>query len=237
MNFTAADVEELKAILALSKMVGIEGIVLADGKVMGGSSNKKVGLVSPTTLSIDPTVKVGIGRPAELEKRLAIFNGPVVMSGEVGRTGEISRLTMAAGRTKAQFRCSATSMVIHLKENVDVPMVVVTVSKEEAGTLVKAAKTFGAETIVFKISSGGDVHIECVDSTNDQFTTGTERPAEYLDEAETVLFTYQAVHLTTILDVGTRDADTLDLVFGQAGSITALVKGHTVLLAPNYNED
>lgn len=237
MNFTEKDAEELKTILTLCKTIGIDGAVLADGKVMGAASSKKLAIISPTTLSIDPNVKVGIGRLAELEKRLTLFDSGVAITTEVGKSGEVSRLTLTAGRTKAQFRCSATSMVLHPKSNDDAPVAALSLSKTEVMTLVKAAKIFGAETVIFKVSSSGAVHIECVDSTNDQFSTSSEKPAEFIDEADSLLFTYQANYLTTVLTEGIRDADSIDLVFGQAGSITTLVKGYSLMIMPNINED
>lgn len=238
MNFSQTDVEILRSILTLCKTVGVDSIVLSGGKVMGAAASKKLAIIAHTGLEqLDIATPVGIGRLAELEKRLSIFGDNVSISGETGKSGEMMRLTLSSGRSKAQFRCTATSMIKHPKENADVPLVVATMSKGEVQQLVKAAKTFGAETIIFKISSAGDVHIECVDSTNDQFTTGTEKPAEFVDEADNVLFTYLASYLTTVLDVGTRDADSIDLVFGHAGSITALVKGYSLMIMPNINED
>lgn len=237
MNFKQADVDELRRILNLCKTVGIDSIVLANGKVMGATTSRKMIIVSDTTLSIDPKVGMGIGRVSELEKRLALFGDTVAITDELGKSGEVMRLNMVAGRTKAQFRCTATSLIPHPKENADTPFAVLTLSKAEAATLVKAAKTFGAENIIFKIAASGDVHIECVDSTNDQFSTCAEKQAEFIGEVETALFTYSADYLTTVLDVGTRDADSIDLIFGQAGSITAMVRGHTLMVASNVNED
>jgi hypothetical protein len=238
MNFSQTDVEILRSILTLCKTVGVDSIVLSGGKVMGAAASKKLAIIAETGLEqLDIATPVGIGRLAELEKRLSIFGDSVSISGETGKSGEMVRLTLSSGRSKAQFRCTATSMIKHPKENADVPLVVATMSKAEVQQLVKAAKTFGAETIIFKISSAGDVHIECVDSTNDQFTTGTDKPAEFVDEAENVLFTYLASYLTTVLDVGTRDADSIDLVFGHAGSITASVRGYSLMIMPNINED
>jgi hypothetical protein len=238
MNFSDNDVAQLRAILTLCKTVGIDSVVLSGGKVMGAAASKKLAIIAQSGLEqLDTATPVGIGRLAELEKRLAIFGEKVSISGETGKSGEMMRLTLAAGKSKAQFRCSATSMIKHPKENADVPLAVVTMSKAEVAQLTKAAKTFGAETIIFKISSAGDVHIECVDSTNDQFTTGTEKPAEFVDEADNVLFTYLVSYLTTVLDVGTKDAESIDLVFGHAGSITALVRGYSLMIMPNINED
>jgi hypothetical protein len=239
MTFTEADVEELRAILSLCKTVGIDGAVLADGKVMGASTDKKIAIISETKMSIDPKVKVGIGsgRLTDLEKRLGIFTAPTTINTDIGKNGEVARLTMLSGKTKAQFRCTATQHVLHPKENVDTPIALVTLSRTEVTTLVKAAKIFGAEKILFKISAAGAVHIECVDSTNDQFSTDLEKAAEFVDEAETILFTYSSNYLTTVLDIGTRDADSIDLVFGAGGSITALVRGYSLLVLNDYNED
>lgn len=238
MNFSPKDAEILRSILTLCKTVGVDSIVLSGGKVMGAAASKKLAIIADAGLEqLGCDTPVGIGRLAELEKRLSIFGDGASISGETGKSGEMMRLTLSSGRSKAQFRCTATSMIKHPKENADVPLVVATMTKAEVQQLVKAAKTFGAETIIFKISSAGDVHIECVDSTNDQFTTGTEKQAEFIDEADNVLFTYLASYLTTVLDVGTRDADSIDLVFGHAGSITASVRGYSLMIMPNINED
>jgi hypothetical protein len=237
MNFTGTDVEKLRAILTLCKTVGVDSCVLSDGKVMGMSTSRKLAIISESGLTIDPEVAVGIGRLSELEKRFGIFGDDVGIVGEIGKGGEVSRLTLQAGRSKAQFRCTATSLIKYPKENADTPFAVVSLSKAEVAQLVRGVRTFGAENIIFKISAKGDVHIEFVDSTNDHFATGTEKSAEFIGEAEAVLFTYTSSYLTTIMDVGTRDADSIDLVFGQAGSITALVRGLTLLIMPNINED
>lgn len=238
MNFSDKDVAQLRAILTLCKTVGIDSVVLSGGRVMGAAASKKLAIIAQSNLEqLGTTVPVGIGRLIELEKRLAIFGDKVAVSGETGKGGEMMRLTLSAGRTKAQFRCTATSMIKHPKENADVPLAVVTMSKAEVQQLVKAAKIFGAETIIFKISPGGDVHIECVDSTNDQFITETEKTAEFIEEGDAVLFTYLVSYLATVLDAGTRDAESIDLVFGHAGSITILVKGYTLMIMPNINED
>ncbi|MBT9138803.1 MAG: hypothetical protein DDT31_01380 [Syntrophomonadaceae bacterium] len=238
MNFSPKDVETLRSILTLCKTVGVDSIVLSGGKVMGAAASKKLAIITDTCFEqLGVITPVGIGRLAELERRLTIFNDSVSISGETGKSGEMTRLTLSSGRSKAQFRCTATSMIKHPKENTDVPLVVVTMTKAEVQQLVKAVKTFTAETIIFKISPAGDVHIECVDSTNDQFTTGTEKAAEFIDETTSAFFTYLASYLTTVLDVGTREADSIDLIFGHAGSITALVKGYLLMIMPNINED
>lgn len=238
MNLTEKDVSQFRTILTLCRTVGIDSAVLVDGKVMGAASSKKLAIIAQNELKeLDPSVPVGIGRLVELEKRLALFGDNVTIKGEVGKSGEMSRLTISSNRSKAQFRCTATSMIKYPKENVDVPLVVVSMSKAEVLHLVKAVKTFGAETIIFKITSAGDVHIECVDSANDQFSAGTEKAAEFVEEEDNVLFTYLASYLTTVLDVGTRDVDSIDLVFGHAGSITIMVKGFSLMIMPNINED
>ena len=238
MNFTRTDVETLRSILTLCKTVGVDSVVLSGGKVMGAASSKKLAIIAQSELEgLDIATPIGIGRLAELEKRLSLFQGDVNITGEVGKSGEIMRLTMAAGKSKAQFRCSATSMIPHPKSNDDVPLVVVSLSKTEISTLTKAAKIFGAENIIFKISSSGAVHIECVDDSNDQFSTVAERSAEFTDDTDNCLFTYSANYINTVLETAVKDADEADLVFGQSGSITILVKGYSLMIMPNINED
>jgi len=237
MNFTPEHVAELRSILTTCKAVGLDAVVFADGMAMSANDKRTLALITPSPLVPPGGAKIGINRINELSKRLDLFTGEVSIEGKEGQRGEMVILTMSAGRTKAQYRCTSTSMIPHPKENADPAHSVIKLSREEAQTLFKAIKTFGAESAVLKVASSGDVHIECVDSTNDQFSTVLSTAAEFVNEAENVLFTYAAPTLSTVLEVGARDAEELQLVLGEGGSLTIDIKGRSIVVISNADED
>ena len=74
--------------------------------------------------------------------------------------------------------------------------------------------------------------MECVDSSNDKFVISLEKPVEFIDEKESVMQTYLAGLLADVLDASAKDNEDVTFVLGQAGSITATAKGHTLLVMP-----
>jgi hypothetical protein len=239
MNFSTSQVTELRSALSVCKAVGIESVVVADGKIMGANDKRTLAIIAecPIVKAGDP--KIGIGRISELSKRIELFDDELVIDAKEGQRGDFVQLTLQRNRTKAQYRCTATSMIPHPKENEDPAQAVIALSKDDATSLVKAIKTFGAETALMKIASSGDVHIECADSTNDQFSTVLPQPASFVNEPSNVLFTYSAANITTVLAVAAADLqnENLELVVGENGSVTLLVKGRTIVLIPNASED
>jgi hypothetical protein len=237
MNFSSTQVTELRSILSTCKSVGIDAVVFAAGKVMGANDKRTLAIISESLVVPAGAAPIGVGRITELSKRLDLFGDDVSIDGKEGQKGEMSQLTLSSGRTKAQFRCTSTSMIPHPKSNEDPPHCVVTLTPDEAKTLHRAIKTFAAEVAVIRITAGGEVHIECSDSTNDQYSTVLSTPAEFVGEAETVLFTYAASNLSTALEAGARESEAAELVVGEAGSITAMVKDRSVVIIPNANEE
>jgi len=102
---------------------------------------------------------------------------------------------------------------------------------------VKGAKTFGASTVVVKVDRSGLVRLECTDSVNDQFTMDIEAAADFVDEAEPAVFTYNADNFCLLVDMASKELDTASLVVGEAGSLTTIVKGHALVITPGINEE
>jgi hypothetical protein len=73
MKLTPKDVEEFKSILAACKVLGIDGVVIYEGMARGVLPSTDAAIISKAKLSISEALRIGIGRVAELEKRLAIF--------------------------------------------------------------------------------------------------------------------------------------------------------------------
>lgn len=236
MILTPADTSKLREALAACKTGGIESFMLTAGLVRGTNAKRNMAILSPIELSLSPDVKLGVGRLAELEKRLAMFEQPTIEL-KLNAKNEVAQLSLSSGRTKAQFRCTAESMIKYPKSNDDQPLAVITLSRVEVAQLTKAVRTYGSEAVLVKIGREGAVHLECSDSTNDQFSMDAEKTAEFIEDAESNVFTYPATNFCGAADAVAKDSDEVQLVFGQIGSITVAVRGYTLLIMPIVNEE
>lgn len=237
MKLTTSDIQKLRLALNAAKVINADLAVLADGKIMGVNDKREAAIISELPLSVSGTVRIGFGssRLVEFEKRLALFGEQVEAELKLSdKTGDVSLITLQAGRSKVQFRCTSLSLLErkYPQENADDPLVTVFLTKEEISQLSRASKTLSAETLVVKIGRAGEVHLEAADSNNDRFSVDLEKPAEFVDEAEPTVFVYSADRLTALLDAGAKDYDIMGLIIGQGGSLTGLVRGHTLIIMP-----
>lgn len=238
MHLASNEVEKLKSIIALCRQVGIEVVVIAEGKVLGANEARNLAIISETDFIQSTGLKLGIGRVSELEKRLSLFSEADATIKSTDK-GEISVITLSSGRTKAQFRCTGMALLErrYPRGNNDEQHVVVTLSKNEVSQFTKAARVFSSAKVVMKVDAVGTCRIECADSVNDQFVMDLEKPVSFVAEDDAAVFTYVANNFCQAIDLAAKDLDEVDLVIGKAGSITVLVKGHTLVLAPSVNEE
>lgn len=230
MKLTQTDIEELKTILAACKVVGVEGVVIFEGMARGARPSLDAAILTKTKLSIDPSLKLGIGRVAELEKRLSIFGTAIEIEGKENDKSDITLLSMASGKTKMQYRCQAVNLIKYPKENVDEPFAIISLTRAEVAQVSKAAKTLGSERLVLQVTRAGIAKLECVDSSNDRFDIELEKPVEFVEEEDSAVQSYIASLLVDVLDSASKDGEDITFTLGQAGSITAITKGHTVLV-------
>lgn len=230
MKTTQTDIDELKSILAACKIVGVDGIVIHEGQARGAKPSLDAAILSPANFSFSSDLRIGIGRCAELEKRLNIFSGSVEIEGKTNDAGDVSMLTLSSGKTKVQFRCTSANLMKYPKSNEDQPVCLIKFSKAEAQQLNKAVKTLSSETIVIQISRAGKVLLECYDSSNDKFNMELSNEVEFVEEADGFVQTYLASLFVDVLDAACKDQEETTIVLGEAGSITAKAKGHMLLV-------
>lgn len=237
MKFTNTDVDQLKQILAACKVVGVDGIVINEGKARGAKPSLDAAVLTDTTLSIDPALKIGIGRVSELDKRISIFQGTVDIEGKSNDAGDVTMLTLSSGKTKVQFRCTSASLMRYPKSNDDQPVAMITFTKTEIAQAQKAVKTLGSENIVLQISRAGTASLECSDSANDRFTIELEKEVEFVEEAEGIVQTYLAGMFVDLIAEAAKDEVEVTIVLGEAGSITTTVKGQTLLIFSQIGDE
>lgn len=237
MKLSTDDVEKIRGALAVCRAGSVDAVVITDNKIRGVAPSSKLAIISSLHLSIDPTIKIGIGRLAEFEKRLSIFGGNVTIEGKTNDNNEAIVLTLAAGKSKVQFRCTAERLIKYPKENADEPVAIVKANKGEVAEISRAIKSLGAETFTIAVGRDGSVKVECSSPTNEAFATQLQLDAEFENDPQSLVNIYEGDRLATILDAAARDTDEVVLVIGELGSITLQLKGHELVALPNVNQE
>lgn len=237
MKLTLDDILQIRSAFAVCRIADIDAVVITDNKIRGITQTSKMAIMSDVSLSVDPKIKIGIGRIDELEKRFGIFGENVNVEGKVNDKDDVGLLTISTGKSKLQFRCTSERMIKYPKSNEDPVMVVVSLAKAELAELTKAVKTLGAEHLTLKITKDGYVGFECSSSTNEVFSTQTTKLAEFEGDPQAIVYIYEGSRLATVLDAASRDVEEVDLVIGEFGSITLGIKGHTMLILPDSNNE
>lgn len=240
MNFSSSMVDSFKNVLTVCKQVGIEVVVLAENRVMGANGARNLAIISDSGLNLADDVKIGIGRLNELEKRLGLFGEKFDISCKLNEKSEVALMNLSSGKMKAQFRCTSMTMLErkYPKTNEDPPQLVLTLGKSEVASMTRAIKTYGSANVILKVNRSGSAQLECSDSSNDQFVLDVEKAVERVNEdGQAVLLTYNAANFCQVLDLAAKDSDEITLVIGEYGSLTSQVKGFSIVMVPNMNEE
>lgn len=237
MNLTNNDIEELRAAFAVCRIAGIDAAVITEDQVRGVSPTSKMAVISPANLSFDPNVKIGIGRISEFEKRLNIFAGAVEGEAKLNDSNEVSVLTLKAGKSKVQFRCTAEKYIKYPKENEDAPQVVITASKAEVQQISRALRTLDAENLTIAVGRDLTVRFECSSQTNEPFVMSLEALAEFEGDSVPIVQIYADKQLPAVLDAAARDSTEVTMAIGEYGSMTMMVKNQVLLVMPEANSE
>jgi hypothetical protein len=237
MNLTNNDVEQLRAAFQICRVAGIDAVVVTDNQIRGVTPSTKMAVISPASFSFDSTIKLGIGRIGEFEKRLNIFAGAVEGEGKLNDANEVSVITLGAGRSKVQFRCTSERLIKYPKANDDDVVATITAKKSEVQQVSRAVKTLGAEQLTLAIGRDGAVKFECSSPTNEAFATEFDTKAEFESDPQGIVHIYEGDRFATVLDAAARDAEEVTMVLGELGSLTISIKGHTVVALPEANQE
>jgi hypothetical protein len=237
MKLTHEDLLRIRSAFSVCRSGGIEAVVISEGQIRGISVTGKAAIISKLGVSTGDT-RIGVGRISDLEKRLGIFTGEILAEGTVNQNNDCSLLSIKAGRSSIQFRCTAEKFIKYPKSMSDDAVCSFSMSKSEVQQLARAVRTLGAEIITFQFKkTDKSIHIESTSATNETFKTVLEGSADFEGEAQNIVHTYEGNCLSTMLDSAARDADAVDAVLGEAGSLTIIINGHTMVMMPEANNE
>lgn len=234
MKLSQEEIINLKRALDTCKIVNIDSAVISEDKIRGAAITKDVAIISPLKLDLGE-MKLGVGRIAELKKRLELYGVDANIELASNERGDVTQVNISAGKSKIQFRCTGERQIRYPKSNEDQPFAVVSLTRDEVQQLSKAAKTLGAPSIVLHSTRGGEIRAECAEeSTNDKFALELSTTAEFIENTSSFVFTYKAANLIAALDASNKDSDA-QLTIGESGSITLPINGFTIMLMPQIN--
>lgn len=235
MKFNTDDLRNLKLALMACKLSGIEAAVFSQGQIRGLGSKHNAAIFSPISLSIDPSISMGISKLADLEKRMALFGDDVLIEGELNDAKKARKLSIRGKGGKIEYRCTDEKLIEYPKTNNDEDGIVVTFTKPEVALIAKAVKTMGADKLVLQVKRDGSVHIECMDTNNDRFETDLSTLAEFVDEPYAVVNPYDTTSngvFITMLESMVKESDTATLIVKKSGNVGMTIFGHSLLAIP-----
>jgi len=112
---------------------------------------------------------------------------------------------------------------------------VIKMTRAEVQQVSRAVKTLAAERLTLQVKRDGNARLECVDSSNDRFDIELSNPVEFPGEIESSVNAYIASRLVDVLDAAAKDSEEITLSLGEAGSLTATAKGHTLIVFTQIN--
>jgi hypothetical protein len=231
-TLSAQSLTSLKKACTAAGLIGVEAAVLTEGMIRGVNPAENAALITEIDTNLPPDVRIGIGRINELNKRLALLGDAATVDLVANEAGDVTSLTISAGRSKASFRCSKATLIKYPKENIDPPGAIISMGKEEAQLLVRAIKTYGPEEVSLHLAEDGTLTFEGRDSTNDVFKLDIEKKAEFIDEPLSIVTKFDTGNLTSTVNAA-ASAGAVSFVLGSdINTITILVNGHGLVLVP-----
>lgn len=231
-TLSAQSVAALRKACTAAKLIGVEAAVLTEGMIRGANPSENAALLTEIDTNLPPTLRMGIGRLPELDKRLALLGDTANVDLTVNDAGDVVSLSISSGRSKASFRASKATLIKYPKENVDPPAAIASLSKEEASLLVRAIKTYGTDEVTLHVSEDGTLSFEGRDSTNDVFKIDLEQKVEFIEEPLSIVTKFATDNLTATVNAAAQAGPVSFVLGGDINTITILVNGHGLVLVP-----
>ena len=218
------------AIVALDNLVhtaltvGVERLVIGDGKIRGIDEKRTVGIVTDKNVPDLDGKTVALNRLKQLVTRLnlAKAQGDVSIEATVAGNGnEIAILDLKGGKSKAQFRCAALEAVKGIPKGFSDPVVwELTVESKLIPLLAQADGSMSTDGITIASMDGKVVSFELVDSNKDVVSFELENEAAWVGTGTagtSFCNKYPSKSLLVLMREAAKNGDTVKLSMGNGG--------------------
>lgn len=237
MLLSNSKTKQLGEAVDVAKMLGIEAVMLSEGKIRGVKSTMDAAIIADLELDIPHAIQIGVGRVNEFSNRASQFESCEAEL-KVNERNEATSVIFKTKNAKMEFRCAAASMIRFPKSIDDETGTIITITPDEAKLLNRAISSMGSEHVVIQLTRNGNIRFEIVDDVKDCFELVLENNADIQNEdVESFVFTYLSKLFTKILT--SKNNENIEMRIGVGGSLTVNTKGYDVILFSqlSYDED
>lgn len=237
MKLTTADISALKNILVIADLIGVEALVIADGKVSGINTDKTALILSDKNIpDLPEDVKLGLSRLKELKSRLDLFATDPNLSIDLKENTkkEISQIEIKGTGSSVQFRATSVNVIKYPKNVVDPAVRTVFIQRNQAKMILDAGKVMGADNIGFTFKTKEQVLVEFTDSTQDTFSLTLLDPSVKIDESDSNVVYFVFNVFAPLLRSAIIDNEIIELqICGSSALIN--VSGHDIRMMAQVN--
>ena len=232
MKLSTTDTENLEKILNTCLLFDIDSIIIENGSFRGMTPSKTCAIISDVDVP-KLSQPLGISRLKSLQGRLSIFKAlkDTVIEAKESERGEISSLSISAGRNKVQFRCTSSMLIKAPKQINDDVFGTVKFSSDECKMILNAIKVMDTKQVIFAAKANKSVSIEALDANNDPFKIDIEAPIDH-DHDRSIVTYYNPSVIKPILEKAFSDEKILEVIIGENGTFVAIVNDHPVTILP-----
>ena len=235
MKFTNTDINSLNNILAICSLVEIDALVIEEGRLSSVNSDRTCAFLTDTNIPVLPeNIKLSLSQLKILRDRLDIFktDPKLAIEAKEKANGEIASLDISGSNAKVQFRAKPRNTIKVPKSINDTAIKEVTITKEEAQTLLTAVKAMGSKKLTFTITKKGEVTVELSDSNNDKFDIVLENSAVSLGDKDSFTSYYFADVFSSVLKAASADGKPVTIIVNSASAIIEVNGFPLTLLCP-----
>lgn len=219
MKLTKEEATNFYRILNTAAIGGIDAVVFQASNIGVASGMREGSCAIISRINVPPLPqKMGLTRLPTLKKRLDLLIGSedFSISPKESERGEIVQLEMQAGKTKTQYRCTASAAIKAPAQIGDGVFIgILTVNKEELAMILNGIKAMSAEQVVLVIKQDGTVFFEATDS-NDKFTVELEKQIER-EEGDSAVFYYKTDIFDKLLRAAIGGDESLSIAVEETG--------------------
>jgi hypothetical protein len=241
MKLSNTDLQNLHAVLVTCGIADIDGVQLDDGWARGANAEGSCLIISNQQVPKLGGNKAGIVYLSKLRQRLELFmtNGAfddsvAVEAKASERVAEVAQLIITRGRDKLEWRCAPASMVKAPKGVNDEAAALLTVNRQQLKLLLDGLRLIDASRLVLAVRPDGTATFQIAGPSENLVITN-DAPAELIGELDQSMVHY---YLPKVLSSVLRAAgEEVTLAVGLQGTITVIVRGHTLILMPQVGAE
>ena len=236
MKISNTDLQNLHNLLVTCGVGGIDQVVLDDGWARGVNPDGTCLIVSNQQVPKFGEYKAGLSYIGKLRQRLELFAPGGQIPDDVSvsvvlseRVPEVTRLVLSRGRDKLEWNCSPASMIKAPKGVNDEAACIISINKQQLKLMLDGLRLIDVGRLVLSVRPDGTTTFQIAGSGENLVITNDTNAELVAELDQSMVHYYQPAGLAAVLRAVGEEAT---LAVGLGGSITVIVRGHTLIVIP-----